>query len=170
MKVGDRFVIKGVASDNDGSVLVIESLSSTDSIILEEWPNADPVATDVVYPAGPHTATVRDAIVAHMNGEIVYADQNGPLPESVAVERGTSLVGLNILAEGIGPANPARVYGAWSGALIRSVLHKLATYTRAVSNAEVITPGADYEAEDPAFPDDEEINFIVPGKVLVRGA
>lgn len=170
MKAGDRIVIDGVASDNDGSVLVIESLSSTDSIILEEWPNDDPAATDIVYPAGPQTAAVRAAIIAHMNGEIVYADQDGPLPESVAVEQGTSLVGLNILADGIGPANPSREYGTWSGALVRAVLHKLATYTRGVSNAEVITPGADYEAEDPDFPDDEEIFFIVPGKVLVRGA
>lgn len=170
MKAGDRIVIKGIASAQDGAPLVIESLSSTDTIILEEWPDVDPVATDIVYAGGPQTATVRDAIIAHMNGEIVYADQEGPLPESVAAEQGTSTVGLNILAEGIGPANVDREFGAWSGSLVRAVLHKLATYTRGVANADVTTPAADYDAEDPAFPDDEQINFITPGSVLVRGA
>ncbi len=170
MAAGDRMVLKGVASAQDGAVLTIESLSSTDAVILEEWPTVDPVATDIAYPAGPHTEAVRDAIIAHMNGEIVYADQDGPLPESVAVERGTSTVGLNILAEGIGPANPEREYGAWSGSLVRAVLHKLATYRRGVSNASVVSPAADYDAEDIAFPDDAQINFITPGAVLVRGA
>lgn len=167
MKAGDRMVLKGVASAQDGDVLVIESLSSTDAVIIEKWTNVDPVATDIAYPAGPHTQAVRDAIVAHMNGEIVYADQDGPLPESVAVEQGVSTVGLNILAEGIGPANPEREYGAWSGSLVRAVLHKLATYRRGVSNASVASPASDYDAEDPAFPDDDTINFITPGAVLV---
>jgi uncharacterized phage protein gp47/JayE len=170
MKAGDRLVLKAVASDVDGEVLVIESLSSTDSIILEDWPTEDPAATDIAYPAGPYTAKVRDAIIAHMNGEIVYADQEGPLPESVAAEQNTSTVGLNILAEGIGPANPDREFGPWSGSLVRAVLDKLATYTRGVSNASVTTPAADYDAEDPAFPDDEAIDYISPGNVLVRGA
>lgn len=170
MKVGDRIVIKGVASSQDGDVFVIETLSGTDSVLLESWPDVDPAATDIVYPGGPYTAQVRDAIIAHMSGEIVYADQNGPLPESVAVEQGTSTVGLNILAEGIGPANPARAYGSWNGSLIRAVLHKLATYTRGVMNADVTTPAADLDASDPSFPDDAAIYFITPGSVLVRGA
>lgn len=169
MKAGDRIVIKGVGSVQDGKPYVIETLSSTDAVILEKWPTVDPAATDIAYAGGPHTAKVRDAIVAHMSGELVYADQDGPLPESIAVAQGKSTVGLNILAEGIGPANPSRAFGSWSGALVRAVLHKLATYTQGVSNANVTTPAADYEATDPAFPGDAQTNLITPGSVLVRG-
>lgn len=167
MKAGDRIVIKGVSSDSDGDVLIIEALGGADDeIILQEWPPVDPDASDLVYAGGPLTATIRDAIVAHMNGGIVYAGPDGPLTEATV----GSMVNVRVLADGIGSANPAGIYGAWSGGLIVSILEKLATYTRGVRDATVITPASNQEASDPAFPNDDEIGLIAPGKILVRGA
>lgn len=167
MKAGHRLSFKGVASDQDGTEFTIEALSSTDSVILEEAPDVDPAATDLVYSGGPLVTPIRDAILAHMNGENVYAGRSRvPLAES-ALE---STVGLEVLVEGIGPANPDGAYGPWNGNLLRSLLYQIAMYKGGVRNVTISTPASDVEAEDPAFPDDGEIGLIVPGSVLVRGS
>lgn len=167
MKAGDRIVIRGVSSDADGDVLTIEALGGgANDIILQEWPPVDPDATDLIYAAGPLTKTIRDAIVAHMNGGIVYAGPNGPLTEATV----TSLVAPRILAEGIGSANPAGIYGAWSGGLIRAVLAKITGYTRGVRDVTVVTPVTNIEATDPVFPNDDSVGLITPRKILVRAA
>lgn len=170
MKAGDRLCIHGVASDQTGEVLIVESLVGDDAVKLEEAPTVDPEPTDIVYAGGPLTAMIRDALLAHVRGEIVYAGDDGPVPASVAEEQVTNPLALKILAEGIGPANPAGKYGAWSGALIRVVLEKLATYARGVRKGTCVVPADDYEATDYPFPDDEQIGLIVAGEVLVRRA
>lgn len=169
MLAGGRICIHGVASAQDGDFLTIESLSSTDAIVVETWPDVDPAATDLVYAGSDESEIVRTAILAHMNGETLYADDGEPVAESVADEEGRT-VKLNELASGIGPANPAGLYGDWSGSIILAVLTKIATYTRGVRNATVSVPASDYDAEDFDFPDDDQIGLIVPGEVLVRGA
>jgi hypothetical protein len=80
----------------------------------------------------------------------------------------TSTVGLDELVEGLGSANPAGLYGAWSGGIVRATLLQLATFTAGVRNAVVVTPAVDYEAVDDAFPNDAQIHYVTPGPVLVR--
>ncbi len=167
MKAGHRLSLLGIGSAQDSRELTIEALSSTDSVILEEAPPVAPAAADLAYSGGPLVTPVRDAILAHMNGVTVYAGRGQvPIPES-SLE---STIGLEVLTEGIGPANPGGEYGTWSGGLIRAVLGKIAIYKGGVRNYTIPTPAADVEAEDPDFPDDAEIGLIVPGYVLVRGA
>ncbi len=165
MKAGHRITFKGVASDQDGREFKIEALSGTDSVILELAPADDPVATDLVYSGGPLVTPIRDAIRAHMNGETVYAGKGGiPRPISALA----STVGLEVLAEGIGPANPGGKYGPWSGGLILGVLGGIAIHKTGVRNFAVLLPAADYEATDYKFPLDASIGLITPGSVLVR--
>ena len=97
-----------------------------------------------------------------------HAAPTGPLPGAVAASTSTSVVQLQVLATGIGTANPGGVYGAWVGALLRGTLAKIATYTRGVRSSSVITPVADQEAVDYAFPLDTQIGLLTPGYVLVR--
>lgn len=168
MQAGHRFVVKGVGSVQDGRVFTIDALhANADKFYVKEVPPVNFAATDIVYAGGPLTKLVRDAIVAHMNGEIVYADKGQPTPASVA-ESQKRAVGLKPLAYGIGTANPAGKYGTWSGALNRSVLDKIATYATGVRKVEIPTPAADYEAADPVFPNDSQIYFVGPSVVLVR--
>lgn len=168
MKAGHRISFKGVGSNQDGREFVIEALSgAADSFILEEAPPVDPVATDLVYSGGPLVTPIRDAIVAHMSGETVYAGRNQtPLAESTL----ESTVGLEVLARGIGPANPNRKYGTWNGDLLRGVLGHLVIYKRGVSNYSIPTPAADVQGTDYVFPLDAQIGLIAPRRVLVRGA
>jgi uncharacterized phage protein gp47/JayE len=167
MKAGHRGSFKGVATAQDGTEFKIEALSAADTIILEEAPAVAPAATDLFYSGGPLVTPIRNAIVAHMNGETVYAGRAGvPLAQS-AVE---STVGLEVLAEGIGPANPGGIYGTWNGGLIRAVLGGIAIKKSGVRNYNIVTPAADYEATDDAFPNDAQIHLIIPSSVLIRGA
>lgn len=68
MQAGHRIVLKKVAGTGDGAPLTIESLSSTNAIILEVAPAVVPVATDEVYSGGALTEPVRDAILEHIDG------------------------------------------------------------------------------------------------------
>lgn len=168
MKAGDRICVHGVASEQTGEVLVIESLVATDGVKLEKAPKVAFEPTDVVYAGGPLTAIIRDAILAHVGGDIVYAGEDRPLPAEIAEAQNTSIFELKILAEGVGPANPGGKYGPWIGGLVRAVLESIATYTKGVRRSTCSVPANDYEATDYAFPDDQQIGLVVPGEVLVR--
>lgn len=165
IKAGHRIVLSPVASAQDGIEYKIEALSSTDSVVLEVVPPVAPVHLDLAYSGGPLTTPIRNAIVAHINGETVYAGKRGlPSPASSL----DSVVGLEVLAEGVGPANPGGIYGTWSGGLLRSVLGKIAIYKAGVRNYAIVTPAADYEAIDYAFPLDAQIGLVTPRSVLIR--
>lgn len=176
LRAGHRLVFDGVATIQDGIEYRIESIFSGTAVILELVPPVAPAATDKIYSGGPLVTPVRDAIVAHLEGEIVYAGRGlTPIPSSVAEDNGISIVGLDILAEGLGPANPAGFYSSangpsWSGAIIRAVLFKICTYKAGVRNATVVLPASDYEAEDDAFPLDDQIHYVTPKTVLIRMA
>jgi uncharacterized phage protein gp47/JayE len=67
MQAGHRIVIKKADGTGDGEVLVIESLSGTDTIILEEAPSVAPVNGDEAFSGGALTEPVRDAILEHID-------------------------------------------------------------------------------------------------------
>lgn len=170
MKAGHTIMLKGVAvaGSQDGREYKIEALGvAADEVILEEVPGTAPAATDLVYSGGPLVKPVRDAILAHLNGERVYAGK-GRVPTSESSLNST--VGLELITEGVGPANPGGIYGEWIGGIFRGVLGAIAIGKAGVRNYDVITPALDYEADDPDFPGDAEIDLVTPRMVLVRGA
>ncbi len=167
LRAGHRVIVKGVGSSQDGRQYIVESIPSSSTFVVQTAPTVDFVNTDLVYPGGPLVDPIRSSIVAHMNGEDVYAGARGtPYPAS-ALE---STVGLEVLAEGLGPANPAGAFGVWNGALLRSVLGKLTIYKAGVRNYSIPTPAADVEPTAYTYPLDNQIGLITPSSVIVRGA
>lgn len=182
MLAGHRVCFKGVATPTlDGAPLTIEQLVSTNAFILKTAPNANPANTDLVYAGGKLTAQIRDAIRAHMNGQVVYADKGKPLPASSATAA-TVAERLRVLAQPIGPNNPAGgaygegVYGDWNGKLLLAELFKISAYSTGVRNVTIVKPtadrdpGADFATGDTTYPNDHKIYFIAPRLVLVRKA
>lgn len=176
LRAGHRLVLVGVATAQDGREYTIDSIAGSDSVILVETPPVAPAATDKIYSGGPVVTPIRDAIVAHLDGQIVYAGRGlTPLPAATAESQGVSIVNLDILAEGIGPANPGGKYNnpagpAWSGGIIRAALFSISKYQNGVRNVTIVTPAADYEATDDPFPNDSQIHYITPGAVVIRSA
>jgi uncharacterized phage protein gp47/JayE len=179
LRAGHRIILVGSVggsgvSAQDGREYRIESISGADKVILEVTPPTPPAATDLIYPGGPLVTPIRDAIVAHMNGEVVYAGRGPtPIPESATAPvnpNGQSIVGLDVLAEGIGPANPGGIYGAWAGGIVLATLFQIATFKAGVRNIAIVSPATDYEALDDQFPNSDQIHFVTPGVVIIRGA
>lgn len=172
MRAGHSLILVGGTGRetlHDGREYKIESIAqlSPGVVVLEKVPPNAPAATDLAYSGGPLVKPVRDAIVAHLNGETVYAGRGlTPLAASAVA----SPIGLDILAEGIGSANPAGEYGSWSGAILRATLFGIAKYKRGARNVAIVTPSTDYEALDDPFPADDQIHYVTPGVVVVRRA
>lgn len=179
MRAGHRVILAGTAGGSglmaqDGSQYKVESITAADTIVLDRAPPTNPTAGDLLYSGGPLVDPVRSAIVGHLNGEIVYAGRgNLPIPESAAAPvnpNGQSVIGLDALAAGLGPANPGGIYGTWDGGLRYGTLYKIVTYKGGVRSINIVTPTADYEAVDDAFPNNGQIHFITPGPVIIRSA
>lgn len=179
LRAGDRLLFDGAVGGSgvnaqDGREFKIEAISGVDKVILAKVPSVAPGATDKIYSGGPLITPVRDAIVAHLNGEIVYAGRGlTPIPASKAspvTPGGPSVIGLDELARGVGSANPAGIYGSWTGGILLGTLAKIATYKSGVRKAVVISPAVDYEPLDDAFPNDAQIHYVAPGAVIIRAA
>lgn len=185
LRAGHRVILVGTNTGSgvaaqDGREYKVQAISAVDKVILDSAPPIAPAATDLIYSGGPLVTPVRDAIVAHLNGEIVYAGTGRvPIPASQAFPddpNGQSIIGLDALAEGVGPANPAGKYGTWNGGIIRAVLFQIATYKQGVLNATVVAPATDYQPADDGISDGQpftantQIHYIAPGVVIVRSA
>ncbi|HEY6174688.1 MAG TPA: baseplate J/gp47 family protein, partial [Kofleriaceae bacterium] len=176
LRAGHRLVLVGVATAQDGREYTIDSIAGSNAVILLETPPVAPAATDKIYSGGPVVTPIRDAIVAHLDGQIVYAGRGlTPLPAATAESQGVSIVNLDILAEGIGPANPGGKYSSpngpsWSGGVLRAALFSIARYQNGVRNVTITTPATDYEALDDPFPNDGQIHYVTPGAVVIRSA
>lgn len=167
LKAGHRIVVKGVASVQDGRQYKVEAITGAFTIKLETIPTNPFANTDIVYAGGPLVDPIRDAVVAHLNGEIVYAGRGG-VPLAASSPDLTTTVGIEELAEGIGPANPAGKYGPWNGALLRNIVGKIVSFKTGVRNYSVLLPATDIEATDYAFPFDAQIGMITASSVIVR--
>lgn len=176
LRAGHRLILVGVATAQDGREYTIDSIAGSDAVILVETPPVAPAATDKIYSGGPVVAPIRNAIVAHLDGQIVYAGRGlTPLPASTAESLGVPIVNLDVLAEGVGPANPAGKYNTpdgptWSGGIVLAALFSIAKYQAGVRNVTIVTPASDYEALDDPFPNDGQIHYITPGAVVIRRA
>lgn len=179
LQAGDGIMFDGVVGGSgvnaqDGTPYVVEAISAVDKVILQSKPPVNPAAGDKIYSGGPLVAPIRNAIVGHINGETVYAGRGlTPIPESQAFPAnptGPNIVGLDILSEGMGPANPGNKYGDWAGGIVLATLYRIATYKAGVRNITIVTPNADYNPLDDPFPADAQIHFVTPLVVLIRSA
>lgn len=179
MRAGHRIIPIGTVTGSgvdaqDGRQYRIESISGSDSVILETAPPTALAATDLLYSGGPLVDPIRASILEYMNGGTVYAGRGRtPIPESSAaptVPTGPSVFGLDILAEGIGPANPDGLYGSWSGDLLQSTLYQIAMYKAGVRNVTIVSPAADYSPPVDEFPADFQVHYVTPSVVLIRSA
>lgn len=180
LRVGARLILVGVdgggsgSMAQDGSQYQVESITAADTVTLDRAPPTPPAVGDLIYPGGPLVDPLRLAIRGHMNGEIVYAGRgNLPIPESLAAPitpSGQSIIGLDALADGLGPANPGGIYGSWAGGLLVGTLYKICTYKAGVRSITLVSPAASYEATDDAFPNNGQIHFITPGPIIIRSA
>jgi uncharacterized phage protein gp47/JayE len=167
LKAGHRIVVKGIASVQDGRQYKVEAITGALTIKLETSPTNAFVNTDIVYAGGPLVDPIRDAVVGHLNGETVYAGRGG-VPLAASSPDLATTVGVEVLAEGIGPANPAGKYGTWNGALLRNIVGKIVSFKTGVRNYSVTVPATDIEATDYAFPLDSQIGLITASSVIVR--
>ncbi len=167
LKAGHRIVVKGVGSVQDGRQYKVEAITGPLTIKLEATPTNPFVNTDIVYAGGPLVDPIRDAVVGHLNGEIVYAGRGG-VPLAASSPNLATTVGIEVLAEGVGPANPAGKYGTWNGGLLRNIVGKIVSFKTGVRNYNVLLPAADVEATDFVFPLDAQIGMITASSVVVR--
>lgn len=167
LKAGHRIVVKGVASVQDGRQYKVEAITGALTIKLETSPTNAFANTDIVYSGGPLVEPIRNAVVGHLNGETVYAGRGG-IPLAASSPDLATTVGVEILAEGIGPANPSGKYGPWNGALLRNIVGKIVAYKTGVRNYSVALPVADVEATDYTFPLDTQIGMVTASSVIVR--
>ncbi len=111
--------------------------------------------------SGADSVILRDDLAtAPVLNDPVYA--GGPL---------TATVRDNIIAlfDELGTANPDSVkYGPWEGNLRISTLFERVQTTDGVLDSQILDPVANVEAADLAFPDNETIGLLTPGKILVR--
>ncbi|HWU86210.1 MAG TPA: baseplate J/gp47 family protein [Kofleriaceae bacterium] len=141
MAAGHRIAIDPASgSGGTGAERVIESLSSTDAVVLEADDDGDtPVATDTVYAGGPLVEPIRQAII----GLIDALGTANP---------------------------DAHRYGTWEGNLRPIKIGSAAGAVDGVLEVAVAVPAATVEASDPAYPDNGEVGLITPGRILVRRA
>jgi uncharacterized phage protein gp47/JayE len=166
---GARIVVKGVASAQLGEEMIVESITDVDKFTVQDVPDVALAATDVIYSGGPLVTPIRNALCAHLDGEKVFAARGGvPKGESQLVEDDETTVGLEVIAEGVDTANPDGEYGAWTGGIVSDVLRQIAMAKVGVRKTTLVTPAADYEAEDYQFPNDAQIGLVTRGAVLVR--
>lgn len=178
MAVGHTLIVKDAAGDGSGAPVVIEALPSgtPEEVVVATLPtgvDGAPLtvfAGDVIHSGGPLVPLIRDAVIAHLNGEILYQYKGRALPASIAATVAGSTARLEIFALPVGSANPGNAYGAWSGAIRRGMLSAIAQTTRGVDGVDVAFPVADFEASDPAYPGDALIGVVVPPRVIVRSA
>jgi uncharacterized phage protein gp47/JayE len=179
LQAGHRMILVGTVGGSgvtaqDGREYMIESISAVDKVILQDAPPVSPANGDLIYPGGPLVTPIRDAIVGHISGEIVYSGRGGtPIPESSAQPadpNGPSVIGLDVLAEPMGPANPDGKYGNWAGGIVLVTLFKIAGYKAGVRNVQITSPATDYEPLDDPFPTNDQIHYVTPAVVIVRSA
>jgi uncharacterized phage protein gp47/JayE len=136
---GDRVTFATSAVGNDGRQYVIESIDT----------------------GNPLKFTLVDALpFTPVAASVIYS--GGPL---VAPARDAIIA----LFDALGTANPDDAsYGPWEGNLRLSTLFKTIQLQDGVLDSTIITPVANVEANDPAFPDNDTVELLTPGRVIVR--
>ena len=106
---------------------------------------------------------------------VILAEDIGYAPTATSpVYSGGPLVSAardRILAlfDALGPSNPdASSYGPWEGNLRLSNLFETTQTTAGVLDSDIVSPVATVEASDPAYPFNDSVGLLIPGKIIVR--
>jgi uncharacterized phage protein gp47/JayE len=161
LAAGDLLVIKSADPDtslSDGYPAVVSAVLSASEVVLSPYPGRSqpftwtPAPADVIYAYSETALAVREAIV---NG---YSLGCG----ATAVD----VPGIN----GLGPANPDRLYGDWESDVTRARLSAAAQSVAGVVLPTINVPAADVESVESPFPDTHIVELLIPGEILVRPA
>lgn len=159
LAVGDLLSIASASpgtTGSDGYPAVVSYVVDATTVLLAPYGGRSepfswtPQVGDGIYASSATAVRVRDAIL------------NGYTVDDVFIP------GINNL----GPANPDHSYGDWEADVTRNRLTAAAQIKGApgVVTVTVVTPAADVEAEEYAAPDDDQVEFFIPGEVIVRSA
>lgn len=149
--------------------------TGTRTITLSARPDSMKASDRVTFSGG---ATGAERVIDSFGAGtdiVLTADDAGDLPNvGDSVYSGGPLVQpvrAAILAHfaSLGTANPdSKQYGTWEGNLDPGAIDTASRGIIGVRRASTLTPAALVEATDPAFPNDNPINLIVAGRVIVR--
>lgn len=161
--VGDLLTIESADPESTsatGKPVTVAAVTGASTLVLVSIDGRQPVldfvpaVSDVVYPSSP---AMHDAWSAIRFG----------------ASECTTLPGL----EQLGPANPEFTYGSWLSDVRAAEIMQLAKSSAGIDDATItlstgspLTPtGADIiEAVEFAFPDDNQVEALLPGQVVVR--
>jgi uncharacterized phage protein gp47/JayE len=144
------------SSGSDGWPAVVAAVTGATTTVLTPYRGRaqpfsfTPAASDIIHASSTTAWRVREAVV---NGYIVGCGSDE-----------FHVPGINQL----GPANPEHAYGPWASDITISMLLAAARSQPGVASVAVVTPAADELATEYEFPDDDQVELLVPGQVLVR--
>jgi Baseplate J-like protein len=158
---GDLLTVARVTpgvSGSDGHPAAVSAIVNTTTCVLAPFGGRSqplvwtPAPGDPIYASSRTAYAVRRAVLAGYS----IGCGSGAVPQP----------GMDT----IGPANPGQVYGDWLADLQRDRLAAAAESVAGVTNCTVVAPATDQVATEYPFPDDAEVEFFIPGQVLVRSA
>lgn len=145
------------AAGADGYPALVSAIVDTTTAVIAPFGDRStalswtPSAGDPIYAYSTTADRVREAV---LNGYEVGCDTGDFFP------------GINQL----GPANPGQEYGTWRSDVTLNRLRTAALSVPEVVDVTVVTPVADVLATEHEFPDDSQVEVLIPGQVLVRGS
>ncbi len=142
-------------------------------VFTSDRPSSMKAGDRIIVAAGD---TARERVIDALDstdGVILTLDEDGDTPAGTIYSGGPLVqpVRAAILAHfiSLGTANPdATRYGAWEGNLRPNAISRVAGAVAGHLDGTVVLPAATVEASDPAYPSDETVGLLVPGRVLVR--
>lgn len=160
LSVGDLLTIVPVlaATVTDGRPCRVSAISSATAVIVApvgdfaEPVDFTPIAGDPIYAS---SETARAARTAILDGYTVCS-----------TDAEVYVAGVNQL----GPANPNGAYGDWASDITRGGIEAAARSGGRAATVIVVSPATDEAAEEFAFPDDDTVELLTPGRVIVRPA
>lgn len=168
---GARFAPVGAGFK--GEHYVVDALTGSNTFVLRDEPAAALTGSTEIFAQGDASIAARAAIVAHLDGEDLYAGPDGPITIAAAAEDSTiDLSTLRPLVAGVGTANPNGRYDIdgvpWIGGLYPDKISAIASYVPGVQRIGEMSPSETIEAPDYLPPNDAKVGMIYPAGVLVR--
>jgi uncharacterized phage protein gp47/JayE len=107
---------------------------------------------------------------APANGDNVYPSSAQLFEAWTAIRFGAGDCASAVALEQLGPANPGRKYGDWQSDMRAGDIEQLARSVSAVDDATAtLSTGNEIElAVEFPFPDDDQVEVLLPGQVVVR--
>ena len=142
LKKGDRIVIMDAAAAGDGIPLEVEATDDDDATL-----GADEIRLTT---APSHAPASPDTVYA--GGELTT-----PIRDAIVD-----------LFDALGPAVGTYGTGEWDDELNPAKIGVAVIAVDGVRDFTVVTPATTQTPEDPSFPNDDDIELLIPGEIIVR--